>query len=660
MQRHITTSFTILLLLMTGVLQAQLPTTWVSTMDNTVFWQRTNQLGNLIVSTRGGLYGVDTETGQTLWHHADLANVAEESFQEIPGSPFFTVSPPSRPDALWLIEPLSGKIVFDSEAAGLREVNRFYFLYTTGIVIIKGKNSDRNATVLGVDMGTGKVLWSNEEDFGALHALLELESGDFIATSTFYLYRVNPSTGEITWKTAVDPQFDPDKMGKLAGFLGKLADNAAEQEGLNVELFMGPQSDVFYIGFQNESDSPGNGSGFSSSSGSGPYFNSGINAFSLSDGQSVWPAAYEYQGQRGLIAFDDRGLIVLPNDDSNTKINLLDYKTGEGKWGKKGNGLKAKGSALDYYFTDEGLLVTTGKFSATGNLNGFMNIIDLDAGDYKFEKWNKIKGAVTRTDIIDAGLVVYTSREFNIFDQQSGEWMYKSSIETNPALTASSETSIYAFDLSSSSLVAIDRSNGSMKPLSQRISFDGKESPTYVELRESGILIGSSQNLALVGFDGKTIYQQYLPAPRDPGILRALAFAYSVRAAYQSAALAAYSGAFSAAAADSESAAGRELGNQMSVAFADASAQAGSVASDAMALAKRRYTASRDLPNFVFILTQNDQKQKLLAIVDKDSGEMINHIDLGKDKTPNYEVDAVTGQVFYLNEPNQISSYKMD
>ena len=64
------------------------------------------------------------------------------------------------------------------------------------------------------------------------------------------------------------------------------------------------------------------------------------------------------------------------------------------------------------------------------------------------------------------------------------------------------------------------------------IAFEGKESPRSIELRENGIFINSDQNVALVGYDGTQVYKNYYPAPREPGLKRALLYAQAVRAAY--------------------------------------------------------------------------------------------------------------------------------
>ena len=58
------------------------------------------------------------------------------------------------------------------------------------------------------------------------------------------------------------------------------------------------------------------------------------------------------------------------------------------------------------------------------------------------------------------------------------------------------------------------------------------------------------------------------------------------------------------------------------------------------------------------VLTTQD-KNNVLMKVNKNTGEGEGIIDLGKDTTPNYTMDGVTGQVFYAAESNQIIGFQL-
>ena len=48
-------------------INAQSTATWTSSFEQQVNWQKVTSLGNYIVQTNAGLFGIDTETGNILW-----------------------------------------------------------------------------------------------------------------------------------------------------------------------------------------------------------------------------------------------------------------------------------------------------------------------------------------------------------------------------------------------------------------------------------------------------------------------------------------------------------------------------------------------------------------------------------------------------------------
>ncbi|MFA0964536.1 hypothetical protein AB9P05_22200 [Roseivirga sp. BDSF3-8] len=85
----------------------------------------------------------------------------------------------------------------------------------------------------------------------------------------------------------------------------------------------------------------------------------------------------------------------------------------------------------------------------------------------------------------------------------------------------------------------------------------------------------------------------------------------------------------------------------MTKGFSQASADAAGIAGEAFQMANKRYKASANSADFLFMLTVADKKQHYLAIVSKDTGETLQTIDLGRDKKPSYEVDVVTNQGYW-------------
>jgi outer membrane protein assembly factor BamB len=46
---------------------AQVEVKWNTEVPTNILWQEVTALGNLIVSSRGGLIGLDAETGKIVW-----------------------------------------------------------------------------------------------------------------------------------------------------------------------------------------------------------------------------------------------------------------------------------------------------------------------------------------------------------------------------------------------------------------------------------------------------------------------------------------------------------------------------------------------------------------------------------------------------------------
>jgi hypothetical protein len=174
-------------------------------------------------------------------------------------------------------------------------------------------------------------------------------------------------------------------MGALGDLMKTMAENMVEDMDIELRFYRPEGSDVFYLGSQRESQS-----GFTSSSGGSTVsYENVYNAYNISDGKLVWDKALEIKGKLGQVAFLDNGILVLPDDGNRTKINLFDYKTREGKWGKKGKGIPIKGGIYDYLDAGDGILLVSQTSS-----NNYLNYLKPSAGIITFEKPVKVDGHV--------------------------------------------------------------------------------------------------------------------------------------------------------------------------------------------------------------------------------------------------------------------------
>lgn len=96
---------------------SQVEMKWNKEVPTKILWQEVTSLGNLIVSSREELIGVDTETGDISWGKRAFGNLDRAAYEELPNSPFFSVT---MGNSLHLIDQFSGDEVFNSKNVGLQ------------------------------------------------------------------------------------------------------------------------------------------------------------------------------------------------------------------------------------------------------------------------------------------------------------------------------------------------------------------------------------------------------------------------------------------------------------------------------------------------------------------------------------------------------------
>ncbi len=629
---------------------AQVEVKWNKQLPTEILWQEVTALGNLIVSSREGLMGIDTETGEIAWSSRAYGNLHREAYEELSNSPFFTIA---MDNTIHLVDQFSGKVVFNSANVGLREIASYHLLYNSGAILVAGTDTSGEPLMVSVKMSDGSLSWSLNEKFGRIIAANELDHQELLIVTLFNNYKLNAATGDILWKEANSREAaQVESMGALGNLLKAAAENLSQDADIQLAFYLPENSDVFYLGTQKERQS-----GFSSTTGNNPvsYINT-YNAYNLSDGSLVWPEDLEVNGALGHVAFLERGMLVLPDDGNRTKINLYDYQTREGLWGKKGRGIAIKGGVYDYLDTGHGILLV----SRTAN-NDFLNYLDPTLGAITFEKPVKVEGTVVGIVPLANNILYVTTESMNILDPHTGELLWKKSVQTSPPLTAEFEGKIYAFDHMSGLLKVVDKATGQVSDLSdEELKFQGRESPRQLEVMDDGIFLYSDQNVAKYHFDGSLLFQEYYEAPREAGWKRALLYAGAVRAAYIGAASYYVSGAMAAAANDlrREDAPTGEVVAQVGYAYGQLGDAATSYAGDAFRKASARHKATITGRNFMFVMSKKD-KEVVLLKVSKASGKIEGEINLGRDREPIYAVDDITGQVYYCNGDAGLVSYQV-
>lgn len=631
--------------LLAPVCQAQVKKLWNKSFSAPVNWQQVTAQGHYIAGTPKGIMAIDPNNGAILWEASAFSNLSSEQVLQAGGSPLLAVN---QGTDVYMLDPFNGKVRFDSRKAGVAEIRDQFVLYKANGILISGKTTSNKDILLFSSMANGEVAWKIEEDFGRLVTAEELSADELLIVTIFYNYRVNAKTGKIIWKNDVsNANAQMAKMGALGGLMKQAAANMAQDIEFNVQFYRHPKDPVFIIASESQEQGMGSADAVS--------YKTTYTGFSLNDGSQIWSKPLETGGRLGPVYLHNDGLVVLPNNGMNTKVNMYDYASQEGKWGKKGKGVKVKGGIYSYAPVDGGLMLV----SQNGSGKNFLSYLDTKQGLLTFEKPVKVDGEVVFTKNTPKGLLYITTEEANILNISDGSLVLDKSITTAPALATEKDGVLYAYDTKDGVLKSLDTKTGTVKMLSDKIKFEGKESPSNLETRGDGILLTSSQNLMLVDYTGKIKFQKYYEAPREPGLMRALRYAQAVRAAYIGAA--AYSASAAFQTAGEQAKADDPVAGAMASGIGQAYGQLGDAATDfavkSFQMANARFKATQQGDDYMVILTTQD-KSNTLVKVNKATGEIEGNIDLGKEREPDYTMDGVTGQVFFKNAEKDITAFQ--
>jgi hypothetical protein len=264
-----------------------------------------------------------------------------------------------------------------------------------------------------------------------------------------------------------------------------------------------------------------------------------------------------------------------------------------------------------------------------------------------------------RTEVLPRGVLYVTTSEINFLDPASGKPLNRPVVSDGTLVTATEGDRVYAFSQDEGALYVVDREKATSTRLSnEKIKLADRDASDMLELRGDRILLTSSQNIVAFGRDGSVQLQAHHPAPRQPALLRALYMATAVRAAMASASTGIYSGALAQVADEQEQGtAGHVIADELSRGYSELSQGYAGISESYFKTANARFKASATSRDAVFMMVRLPGEGLALARVSKETGEIVSAIELGRDKTPSYEVDAIDERVYYRSSPTEIVAY---
>ena len=627
---------------------------WTLHFSGDIRWQQITPAGALLVSSDGALAGVDVERGLITWQKPELGGLPVDSVRMVEGSLLMEAA---KPGLSLIFDPVTGTVLFDSRRLSLTRVVTRRVLPQTGTLIVHGQRASGPPVVALYDLATGNQRWVSESLFqqtepkrgglgGLMQGLVRMASG----ATTLEVLQAGPEV--IVVNTLMGLRALDAKTGAVR-WSATLPTARAGNPAKHVRLFPSvDKPDRIYVGFDDR-----------------------LMAYRLADGQALWAKPAIIEGWVHDIVQHPGGIIILPespppneatgnvhviNGVVQTGLNIARYEDGTTIAAKP---LRMRGTVRQAIITGGSAVLAVDAESRT-----FVNVLDIATATVRLTKDVKIKGQLAYAELTPAGLL-YVSRsdqatngEVNIIDLTSGEPKYKDAIEGKSAvlLHAIDGNTLYAYANKDHRLYAVNRQDGTYRALSGEIKLQGDEDPTTLEVRTSGLVLISSQNLVIVGRDGQIKQQVYNPAPQLPGLLRALYRINSVRAGLYGAAASAYGDAFAQASRNATDTTAKRITGQLAAAYSQGGAQLQGYSSQAASLASKRFKASLATPGSVFVLTKSpDGNGNVLLQIDKDTAQPRSRVDLGKQREPVYAVDDISGMLFLQTTSGTLAGYRL-
>ena len=630
---------------------------WTLHFTGDVRWQQVTPAGALLVSTDAALAGVDVERGQIAWQKPELGGLPVDSVRMVEGSLLMEAA---KPGLSLIFDPVTGTVLFDSRRLSLTRVVTRRVLPQTGTLLVHGQRASGPPVVALYDLATGNQRWVSESLFqqtepkrGGLGGLMQglvrmassattlevLQAGpEVIVVHTLMgLRALDAKTGAIRW-TASLPMARSGTVPHQVRLYPSLA-----------------RTDRIYVSYDER-----------------------LMAYRLADGQPLWSKPATVDGWIRDIVQHPAGIIMLPvgpppnqatgnvriiNGVVQTGLNVARYDDGTMIAEKP---LRMRGTVKDAMIAGDAVVLAVDADSRT-----FVNVLNVATATVRLQKDVKIKGQLDYAELIPAGGgLLYISRsdaatngEVNVIDLTSGEPKYKDAIEggkSSALLHAIDGSTLYVYANKDHHLYAVNRQDGTYRALGGEIKLEGDEDPTALEVRTAGLVLISSQNLVTAGRDGQIKQQVYHPAPRLPGLLRALYRINSIRAGLYGAAASSYGDAFAQVSRTATDSTARRITGQMATAYTQGGAQLQGYSTQAAAMASKRFKASLATPGSVFVLTRSpDGDGNVLLQIDKDTAQPRSRVDLGKQREPVYAVDDIAGMLFLQTTPGTLAGYRL-
>ena len=589
--------------------------------------------GVLVVATNDGLVGIKPSQKTPVFTFNNFGQLKPEETEFIPQSPYIVVSQGANSSFAGIaktkravIDYITGEVIFNSENDNWNQIYTCNIVLPQNKLIVSGiqKEGDKfekmTPKVAVYDLNSKKLDYSFfldkpgrvgiAKDFSVTGTPLFLKNFIIIPTAQGLIAKSHK--GDDLWEC------------KIKGINWMVAD-VSEKEIYGFETTTnGKNTRIHKIG---------------------------------NDGTELWKDDRKVQGNVSNFQILPQGLAVVSDKNdggsnsilatkNESEIAFLSAASGEDLWEKAP---KTKGYVQHFYVLEDGILF--------GIQQGGINKISFD-GTTLFKKPLKTGENIMTMAQTPQGLIYITSEDANIVDLNTGDqvWKkplkYKNSVAVASTFDSAKNRYLIAAD---GTIYAIDATTTDIDELAN-VKFDEKEVANTMEMRNGNIFLSSSQNMALLGADGKQLFHEYFKSPGQSGFVKVLSGVVAVASTALAVSTAARAGMNrtnpygSANDLDNYNDYGKEA-KRASDMFA-------AIGSASFAIMSKRFKASAATENSQFILTKLDDGVGLVK-VDKNSGKVTKEIILN-DKKPEYQIDEYEGFLYYKANNSTINAYNLN
>jgi outer membrane protein assembly factor BamB len=596
---------------------------WFVDMPTEVKWLKVSPTGYVIVMCDDGLHGIDPAKQAIAWSCPAITGLEADDFENIDGSPLVLLKKPNS-SKTWIINSVTGTVLFDSEQYGFEKIAQRQMFIERGIFLVEGTIGSDYLLVC-IDVDNGKTLWqkriSEKKSLGIGSSLVfrpkpRIDAdGNFLYGTDKRILRINSATGDIMWEKELKSKvryicLSPDNSFTMVvtGSVSNSMMNSPEENSTGVTM-----------------------------SGNVGSFN--IDAFKVADGAAIWPESSKFKSKFSGVMLGEKDFLVY----FETGYLLVDYANGKSKW--KESPRLAADEIGPLLVTDKGFITATAGYKS----NSYINYIAFD-GTQIWKKPFLTDNGVQDLRITPKGVFYISSGSTSIIDINTGKSLWINDdypmMRRISAMCYDQPTDSY-YAIGSGILLKVEPSKEKHTTIIQKFAFQGDEVPTTIEKTPQGIFLSSAQNAAMLGEDGKIIYQKYYPAPEVTGLARVALNMASLVALYST-----YNNLYSAAKANvyAKAYGSPELQN-MSDNYMKRAERSAAVANGVNEMLQHRFTASAATKNRLVMLTTitNDAAQRVsgFVVLDKATGALVKNFEISmKNKSPLFTVDTEENKMY--------------